>query len=721
MIATACGGDDDDETPTPDDAGQSTAQEATATEAPGEVRPVIFVPGVGGTKLAGQDGELWALIFDQIKSLSDDFLTDLALEADGETSQFGISVDDILRTESIEILGFGVRDVDFYGALVETFAEAGYAEGEMLFVFPYDWRLDIDVEAARLKLKIDDVLARTGAEQVDIVAHSMGGMVALAALGDSDMDGKVAKLVTLGTPVLGATKALGVLEFKALCFTEEILDRHCITNTATAQQVMTNFPSAYQLLPSRAFDDAVGSPFQDGATTVDFDGWTSIVRANRNAALLDDAHGWQADLPRTPHDENVEMLRVVGSNKGTPVQIERRIVDDCFAWVFNCEQKTKYFIETGTGDGTVPLASASLLDATRGFDQSGGVPIHPVGVGHMALAQDEDVLEDVLDFLNITTSARIASIAPVGTDLRAEYDREPELFDGAVLTVVGPAWGQVRSGDELTGPVPGEHPDIVYEGIDDSSFWRVGDVQHFVFNGDGDYRAELSVVGRDSLEYGYLAQSAAPEDVLDNVVLVTLETYDDGEIDDTTIFRVEPTPGATLYLDFQTDGDPDEAELLIDRDDDGETDEEAIRVEDFEPLPAPEPTATEPEAAATEAEPTETEVEPTPTEPSIVRRPLIELGPNNQLEPGLIEAWEISEEGNQITVAIGRDVILANGDRLTGEIVAETLDDNIERLRQYEYIGSRPVDDFTLVIVLGTTLGEQFLAELSNVFITVRE
>jgi hypothetical protein len=412
------------------------------------------------------------------------------------------------------------------------------------------------------------------------------------------------------------------------------------------------------------------------------------------------------------------------------VQIERKLVDDCFAWVINCKQKAKYFIETGSGDGTVPLASASLLDETRGFDQSGGVPVRPQDSGHMALAQNEDVLEVVLEFLGIATSARVASAAPSGLDLRAEYESEPKLFDGAVLTVVGPAWGWVRSGEDTTGPVPGERPDVVYEGIDDSSFWRSGDVQHFVFNDDGDYRAELSVVPRDSIEYGYLSQSAAPEDVLDNVVLVTLATYRDGELDDTTIFRVEPTPGATIYLDFRTEGDPDEADLLIDRDDDGEIDEEAIRVEDFEPLPArdpgptatePEPTPTELEATATEAEPTPTEPEPTPTEPFIVERPLIELGPNEQIEPGLIEAWEISEEGNQITAAIAPDVILENGDRLTSEIVAETLDENTELLNQYEYIGSRPVDDFTLVIVLGTTQGEEFLAELSNVFIAVRE
>lgn len=50
---------------------------------------------------------------------------------------------------------------------------------------------------------IDKVLEATGAEKVDIVAHSMGGLVARAAIKWYGCEGKVRKLLTIGTPNQG--------------------------------------------------------------------------------------------------------------------------------------------------------------------------------------------------------------------------------------------------------------------------------------------------------------------------------------------------------------------------------------------------------------------------------------------------------------------------------------------------------------------------------------
>jgi pimeloyl-ACP methyl ester carboxylesterase len=49
---------------------------------------------------------------------------------------------------------------------------------------------------------IDTVLVKTGASQVDIVAHSMGGLVARAAIAYYGCNWKVRKLLTVGTPNL---------------------------------------------------------------------------------------------------------------------------------------------------------------------------------------------------------------------------------------------------------------------------------------------------------------------------------------------------------------------------------------------------------------------------------------------------------------------------------------------------------------------------------------
>jgi hypothetical protein len=71
-----------------------------------------------------------------------------------------------------------------YDNLMEALIAAGYKEDSLgenqptLFTFPYDWRTDNNLTANLLKEKINLVKQITGRDKVDIVAHSMGGLVA---------------------------------------------------------------------------------------------------------------------------------------------------------------------------------------------------------------------------------------------------------------------------------------------------------------------------------------------------------------------------------------------------------------------------------------------------------------------------------------------------------------------------------------------------------------
>ncbi len=57
--------------------------------------------------------------------------------------------------------------------------------------------------AAQLKTKVDQVLAQTGASQVDIIAHSKGGLVSRYYMKFLNGSPKVAHYVSLGTPQYG--------------------------------------------------------------------------------------------------------------------------------------------------------------------------------------------------------------------------------------------------------------------------------------------------------------------------------------------------------------------------------------------------------------------------------------------------------------------------------------------------------------------------------------
>jgi triacylglycerol lipase len=71
---------------------------------------------------------------------------------------------------------------------------------------PYD---SADVRGAALAKQIEDILARSGAPKVNILAHSMGGLDARVAISSHGLGGRVASLTTISSPHQGS--ALGDL------------------------------------------------------------------------------------------------------------------------------------------------------------------------------------------------------------------------------------------------------------------------------------------------------------------------------------------------------------------------------------------------------------------------------------------------------------------------------------------------------------------------------
>ncbi len=65
----------------------------------------------------------------------------------------------------------------------------------------------VDLRAAQLKIRVDEIVAETGAEKVHIIAHSMGGLDARRMIVDLGMAEKIASLTTVGTPHLGTILA----------------------------------------------------------------------------------------------------------------------------------------------------------------------------------------------------------------------------------------------------------------------------------------------------------------------------------------------------------------------------------------------------------------------------------------------------------------------------------------------------------------------------------
>ena len=118
---------------------------------------------------------------------------------------------------SQKVLGQWVMDpiLHSYDNLWLALKLAGYTEDKTLFDFPYDWRQSNTSSALLLKQKISDVKAACSLAnlsgydcgKVDLVAHSMGGLVARAYAESNNYQNDINQLIFLATPQNGAPQA----------------------------------------------------------------------------------------------------------------------------------------------------------------------------------------------------------------------------------------------------------------------------------------------------------------------------------------------------------------------------------------------------------------------------------------------------------------------------------------------------------------------------------
>ncbi len=100
-----------------------------------------------------------------------------------------------------------------YRYITEAFKLAGYSAGQNLFWSFYDWRLPCEEIAQKyLKTEIERAKKESGHLQVNLVAHSMGGLVARAYIQGDEYQDDVDQLITAGTPHLGSSEVYSIWE-----------------------------------------------------------------------------------------------------------------------------------------------------------------------------------------------------------------------------------------------------------------------------------------------------------------------------------------------------------------------------------------------------------------------------------------------------------------------------------------------------------------------------
>lgn len=290
-----------------------------------------------------------------------------------------------------------------------------------------DWRQSAQFNAQRVLTIIDQVLTVTGSDRVDILAHSQGGLVAEALLHTAASVGKVYRVVTLGTPFLGAPKVMGILLDGECALPQQSFG--CPVAPGVLQQLAQDYPGVAELEPSRAYFSAygsVGSPLYSDSAPLDSDQMISALDFS-NPGIINAAEGWHDAVDAwAPLDPSVGLLRMVGYDAGgsdsdtpcsqAPCDPQQSTVD-ATGTITAVNTASNATLGYGDGDGTVPLFSANLNDPVTGFDDQGGAhDMYWCAYSHMGLAQSTAVWLKAESYLNgaPSTADSIGGACPGG-------------------------------------------------------------------------------------------------------------------------------------------------------------------------------------------------------------------------------------------------------------------------------------------------------------------
>lgn len=514
--------------------------------------PVIFIPGIGGSELKVTDTYLWSFPdghggtynhtypagekvwineSEAINPGDDDYFDILRMKSNGIDSEA-----DLYLTGNIY--------AGSYQGAIDFLTSAGYVLNKDLFIFPYDWRKDITSTAPPLDQKIESIKTQTGSQKVDIVAHSMGGLVARNYIADSQRAGKVRKLITLGTPHLGATKFLSALTSGTCLYLEA--GPFCFSIAPSEiKDVLQNMISGYELAPSQKYyefyngsDNNHPLPFVDNRDidnnrvtgSLDYTQIkTMLTNLGYNTSLFIPSENFHNLDNKLNNINDVDVSIIVGSGQATTGQI----IEDYY-FNFAGIKIPKTDIIKVNGDETVPLFSASLIDGTKSL--LGSAKIFYTNQKHSSLV------------VNGPAMNLVKNILAGDSNLPDKVDIKPYNFTGTGLSVHSPVLIHAYdSNNNHTGPLPNGDYETK---IPSSSYEVISDAKFIWLPNDGTYTLKFEATDQGSFDFKIRDYE---NDINDKTILykdVPLTTSTKAE----TVFDTNSETFPTLKVDQDGNG-----------------------------------------------------------------------------------------------------------------------------------------------------------------------
>ncbi len=443
--------------------------------------PLIFIPGIGGSELKVKDqtnwsapnghggtftntyqaGEkVWVNQLEAIKPGEDDYFDILKMKSDGINSEANIELTGNLFPGA-------------YQGTIDFFTQNNYTLNKDFFIFPYDWRKDLALTAPLLDQKIDSIKSQTGAQKVDIIAHSMGGLVARNYIADPQRANKVSKLIELGVPHLGSVDFLRNLRFGG-CLTKVDTGPICLgIPPSEIKDTLQNMIGGFELAPSKTYfsfytnqDSLRPYPYKNNSEVLNYNQMKNfLTNLGLNTSLFDPSenlHNIDSSLQST---NGVVTTIIAGSGVNTIGQIIEKEVFNLAGMKLN-----KRDILYINGDNRVPLYSASLVDSDKNYSLLGSAKIYYTKQAHGNLPNSGPGLNLVKNILG------------GDSNIPAGVSTQPFLLKGTQVSVHSPVnldiYDQnnnhtgLNSNEDIEQNIPGSF----YDTLDDAKFiWLPSD------------------------------------------------------------------------------------------------------------------------------------------------------------------------------------------------------------------------------------------------------
>lgn len=151
-----------------------------------------------------------------------------------------------------------------YDGLIRALEAMGYVENDTLFFFPYDWTDTCNRNGWRLNRFIRRIANQSKDNKVDVINHSMGGIVTRAAIQLHGALPFVARTVYIASPHYGAPQAYfaihpsvpgGLLDsgWIELAANLTLILAFAVPFVDQLKQVTANLKSVYDLLPDKYY------------------------------------------------------------------------------------------------------------------------------------------------------------------------------------------------------------------------------------------------------------------------------------------------------------------------------------------------------------------------------------------------------------------------------------------------------------------------------------